>query len=211
MSSGDDWLDILPVFMGPYGNNGYIVSSPLAKEAVIIDAPAEPEKLLARLSGLRVRLIALTHGHQDHWLGLDALRQATGAQVALHPGDLDRVPFKPHLLLKDGDSLSVGARAMTVIHTPGHTPGSVCFLAGSDLLSGDTLFPGGPGSSKSPDALRQLIDSITRRLYVLPDGTRVHPGHGLGTTIGKSKQEYAVFASRPHPPDLFGDVTWQGS
>ncbi|HLB28995.1 MAG TPA: MBL fold metallo-hydrolase, partial [Dehalococcoidia bacterium] len=93
--------------------------------------------------------------------------------------------------------------------TPGHTPGSLCFSYGRHLIAGDTLFPGGPGHSDSPQDLRQEIDSIVSKLYVLPDNTIVCPGHGPNTTIGRSRAEYAVFASRPHPPDLCGDVLWE--
>jgi glyoxylase-like metal-dependent hydrolase (beta-lactamase superfamily II) len=95
-----------------------------------------------------------------------------------------------------------------VIHTPGHTPGSICLLAGRALISGDTLFPGGPGYSRSNEALLQEIESITTRLYALPDDTLVLPGHGEPTTIGASRAEYEVFAAREHPADLRGDVLW---
>jgi hydroxyacylglutathione hydrolase len=95
-----------------------------------------------------------------------------------------------------------------VIHTPGHTPGSICLLVGGALLTGDTLFPGGPGRTRDPQALAQLIDSITTRLHVLPPETLVLPGHGDTTTIGVSREEYAVFASKSHQADLAGDVLW---
>jgi glyoxylase-like metal-dependent hydrolase (beta-lactamase superfamily II) len=98
-----------------------------------------------------------------------------------------------------------------VLHTPGHTPGSICLLANGALLSGDTLFPGGPGYSRDHAALAQEILSITGRLYRLPDDTLVLPGHGEGTTIGVSRAEHAAFAARDHPDDLHGDVLWASS
>jgi glyoxylase-like metal-dependent hydrolase (beta-lactamase superfamily II) len=113
--------------------------------------------------------------------------------------------------LSDGAEVRVGRATMRVIHTPGHTPGSLCLLVGGALITGDTLFPGGPGHSGSPEALREEIDSITSKLYTLPDDTMVLPGHGGATTIGASKAEYAQFASRPHPDDLHGDVLWAES
>jgi glyoxylase-like metal-dependent hydrolase (beta-lactamase superfamily II) len=81
-------------------------------------------------------------------------------------------------------------------------------LIGNHLFSGDTLFPGGPGKSRSPEALRQLLNSITSKLLVLPDDTAVYPGHGDDTSIGKARQEFQVFASKRHPEDLCGDVAW---
>jgi glyoxylase-like metal-dependent hydrolase (beta-lactamase superfamily II) len=112
--------------------------------------------------------------------------------------------------IADGDEVVVGKGIIRAVHTPGHTPGSTCYLAGGILFSGDVLFPGGPGRTQSPDDLQRSIKSITERLYALPDETLVLPGHGGDTTIGESKREYAVFASREHPRDLRGDVTWEG-
>ncbi|MBE0611284.1 MAG: hypothetical protein IH609_18020, partial [Dehalococcoidia bacterium] len=90
----------------------------------------------------------------------------------------------------------------------GHTPGSTTFVCGKSAFVGDTLFPGGPGRSKDNAALQQEIQSITTRLYDLPDDTTIYPGHGAITTIGESKAEYAVFAAKKHAPDLCGDVNW---
>ncbi|MBT9149696.1 MAG: Hydroxyacylglutathione hydrolase GloC [Dehalococcoidia bacterium] len=92
------------------------------------------------------------------------------------------MPIKPDILLNDGDTISFGNIELHVLHTPGHTPGSVCFLTGNHLISGDTIFPSGPGRTGSPDQLRQIIESITSKILVLPDDTRVYPGHGDSTT-----------------------------
>ena len=110
--------------------------------------------------------------------------------------------------LKDGDVIKFGNRELQVLATPGHTDGGVCLLVGKHLFSGDTLFPGGPGKTRSPEALQQVIGSITSKLLVLSDDTAVYPGHGLDTTIGDARREYQAFASRPHPSELSGDVTW---
>ncbi len=109
----------------------------------------------------------------------------------------------------DGEEISVGGRTVKAIYTPGHTPGSTCYLVGGYLFSGDTLFPGGPGRTNSNADLMQSIESITTRLYGLPDATVVLTGHGDDTTIGESKKEYEVFAANEHPADLHGDVLWQ--
>jgi hydroxyacylglutathione hydrolase len=97
------------------------------------------------------------------------------------------------------------------VSVPGHTPGSVTFLHGTHAFVGDTLFPGGPGRTASNQNLQQELESITTRLYALPDETVVYPGHGARTTIGESKVEYEVFASKEHDPDLHGDVNWHTS
>jgi glyoxylase-like metal-dependent hydrolase (beta-lactamase superfamily II) len=163
------------------------------------------------LAGARVSRIIVTHRHADHWASIDALKQATGAPVACHAADREPYASKVDATLADGDEIAAGSLRVRVIHTPGHTPGSVCFLVAHQLLSGDTLFPGGPGRTGRPEDLQEEIRSITSRLFVLPDATLVHPGHGAGTTIGRAKEEYAAFASRAHPPDLCGDVTWEGA
>ena len=110
-----------------------------------------------------------------------------------------------------GAVIPLGGSQIQVLHTPGHTPGSICLVAGRAVLTGDTLFPGGPGRSSNPEALAQELESIVTLLHTLPDDTLVLPGHGASTTIGESKAEYAVFASKEHDPDLHGDVLWAQS
>jgi len=95
-----------------------------------------------------------------------------------------------------------------VLHTPGHTPGGLCFLTDKYLIAGDTLFPGGPGKTQSPADFRRIIESITQKLFELPEDTQVFPGHGEATTIKEAKQQYEVFSTRPHDPNLHGDVVW---
>lgn len=197
--------------LGPFDNNAYLIVDPTTRAALIIDAPLGGERLLDDAAGLEIQGIIMTHRHGDHWGTLDLLKERTGAPVYCHPEDAVAYPDKVDFPLNDGDDVRLGAGRVQVIHTPGHTPGSVCLLAGDVLVAGDTLFPGGPGRTSTPADLRQVIASITERLFALPDATIVHPGHGDSTTIGRAKQEYAVFASREHPPDLCGDVTWEGS
>ena len=162
------------------------------------------------LDGGRVTRIVVTHRHGDHWVSIDALKAKTGAPVSCHEADRERYAAKVDSTIADGEEIEIGGLRVRAIHTPGHTPGSLCFLVGRHLISGDTLFPGGPGRSDKPEDLQEEIRSITTKLFALPDETAVHPGHGDGTTICQAKREYAVFASREHPADLCGDVTWEG-
>ena len=204
----DGELKITKINMGPYNNNGYIVICPETNEGVIIDTPAEPEKLLGAIGDVQIKSILITHKHQDHLLGFDEITGAVQVPVGIGTDDADGLPRPPQLDLKDGMVIKFGNQEMTVLDTPGHTEGATCFLIGKHLFSGDTLFPGGPGKTRSPEALQQVIDSITKKLLVLPDDTAVYPGHGDDTTIGKAREEYQVFASKPRDPALFGDVAW---
>ncbi|MDP6549605.1 MAG: MBL fold metallo-hydrolase [Dehalococcoidia bacterium] len=204
----DGEVQINKINMGPYGNNGYIVVCPETNEGIIIDTPAEPEKLLSAIGDTQIKNILITHNHRDHLLGFDEITGSVGAPVGIGTKDAGALPKPPANNLEDGDVIRFGNRELRVLATPGHTDGAVCFLVGKHLFSGDTLFPGGPGKTRSPEALKQLIDSITSKLLVLPGETAVYPGHGDDTTIGTARQEYQVFASRSHPPDLCGDVAW---
>ena len=147
----------------------------------------------------------------DHLGALSELTSKLGIPVAVHPLDARGLRLQPEILLGDGDTVSFGGIKLKVLHTPGHTPGSLCFLAGKYLISGDTLFPGGPGKTGSPADFRQIIESITGRIFCLPDDTEIYPGHGDSTVLKKEKEEFAVFSSRPHDPNLCGDVLWLSS
>ena len=197
--------------MGPFANNGYVISDAQGKMCYIVDAPSEPEKLIGEASGMSVKGILITHNHQDHLMGLDEIRKATGAPVGVHDADKSKLPAPPDFLLGSGDKLPLGDVHVQVIHTPGHTPGAICLLVGKHLIAGDTLFPGGPGSTQRPQDLRQIIDSITQKLLVLSDDVTVYPGHGGNTTIEQTREEYIVFSRRDHPADLCGSVVWLNS
>jgi hydroxyacylglutathione hydrolase len=196
--------------LGPYGNNAYLVADRDAREAIIVDMPSGSRAVLDAVGGLRITAIVLTHTHPDHWADYDLVKNATGAPVLCNAAEVIMPALKIDRPIVDCDEIAAGKGAIRAMHTPGHTPGSTCYLTGGILFSGDVLFPGGPGRTQRSEDLQQSIKSITDRLYVLPDETLVLPGHGGDTTIGESKQEYAVFASREHPPDLSGDVTWAG-
>jgi glyoxylase-like metal-dependent hydrolase (beta-lactamase superfamily II) len=194
--------------MGQFNNNGYALVDPASRECYLVDAPAEIGRLLKEAERFDVKAALITHTHPDHVAGYQELKQTTKLPVAVNPNDEGRLPGKPEFYLNHGDVLRIGKTAIRVVHTPGHTPGGVCLVLGNCLISGDTLFPGGPGRTRSPEAFQQLVRSITTELFRLPDHVAIFPGHGADTTIAKSKQEYAIFAARPHRADLSGDVVW---
>jgi len=197
--------------LGPYANNAYVIVDRATKRSIVVDAPFDSEKTVEAARGTDVQMIVVTHRHGDHWANIDLVKEKLGAPVFCHEGD--RAPYREKVFdtLADNAVVPIGDTQVRVIHTPGHTPGSICLLVDGVLISGDTLFPGGPGRSDTPDDLREMVGSITSRLLTLPDATAVYPGHGDNTTIGDSKREYAAFASKQHRADLCGDVTWEAS
>ena len=138
-------MKITKINMGPYNNNGYIVVCPETNEGLIIDTPAEPEKLLNELGNVHIKAILITHGHQDHLLGFNEIRGQVSAIVAVGEGDAGLLPSPPEISLQDGAVIQFGKRSIRALATPGHTDGSTCFLVGDHLFSGDTLFPGRAG------------------------------------------------------------------
>jgi hydroxyacylglutathione hydrolase len=163
---------------------------------------------LAQLAGTNPKYIVLTHTHIDHIGALEELKARLKIPVALHPKDTVRLSLQPDIELNDSDTIEIGKLKFKVLHTPGHTPGSLCLLVGRYLISGDTIFPGGPGKTGTSADFKQILKSIETRLFVLPDDTEVYPGHGEATVLGKEKKEFAIFASKPHDPNLCGDVLW---
>jgi glyoxylase-like metal-dependent hydrolase (beta-lactamase superfamily II) len=187
-------------------SNGYMLVCQKTGESVVIDTPGDAGTILKQARETSPKYILITHNHFDHLGGLAGVREGLGIPVAAHR--LDPLPSPPDVLLDEGDTVSFGDVTVKVLHTPGHTQGSLCFLAGKFLVSGDTLFPAGPGRTGSPDALKQIIQSITDKILVLPDDTEVFSGHGDPTSLGKERAEIADFKSRSHDPNLYGDVVW---
>ena len=166
--------------MGPLDNNGYIVVCPQTNEGVIIDTPAEPEKLLNAIGDVKITDILITHRHGDHLAGFGEIAGSVDAQVGIGVEDADALPQQPDRALKDGDTVKFGNLEIQVLATPGHTEGARCFLFGNHLFSGDTLFPGGPGRTASPQALQEIIGSIEGKLLAPPRRHRRVPRPRVG-------------------------------
>ncbi len=196
------------IVVGAFQENCWVIGNRRTGEAICIDPGDEPDEILAMARDMRVKIkfIANSHAHIDHVLGVGKIRSETGARFLLHPGDLELVrstaaqargwmgieienPPDPDALLHDLDEIDVDGLKLQVLHTPGHTPGSVCFYANGAVFAGDTLFQGSIGRTDLPGGdLGQEMASIVERLLALPDDTIVLPGHMDQTTIGRERQ-----------------------
>jgi glyoxylase-like metal-dependent hydrolase (beta-lactamase superfamily II) len=201
-------LRIEKIETAPFGTNAYIVVCEKTGESVLIDAPGDPEKILSRLEETHPVCLLVTHRHMDHTGALERLKNELNIPVAAHMDDAEHLPIDADMLLEDGNIISFGDITFDVLHTPGHTPGSVCFLTGHILLTGDTIFPGGPGKTGTPEDFRQIIRSLERKIFVLSEDVVIYPGHGDSTTVKIAKEEFAEFSARSHDPNLCGDVLW---
>ena len=196
--------------IGPFGTNCYIVGSESTGEGMIIDPAADPDFIMKQVKKLNldIKIIVATHSHPDHLMALGAVKKATGAAFAMHGdepsgkraagasrmislmvGSPVETPPDPDIVLKDGDIIEVGDLKFTVLHTPGHSPGGICLYGNGVVFVGDTLFNLSVGRSDFPGCSHEvLIDSIQRKLMVMPDDTIVYPGHGPKTTIGDERR-----------------------
>jgi hydroxyacylglutathione hydrolase len=203
----DNNLKIERLTLGPYETNTYILVCKITGESLVVDAPADTPAIISALNCTKPKYILLTHDHYDHTGVVVSLMSRLKIPLATHEYSSYQLKTPPEILLKNGDTLELGKLRINVIFTPGHTPGGLCFLAGKYLFAGDTLFPGGPGHTESPEDFNTLLAGITNKIFKLPGDTMILPGHGDGTTVKRSKEEYTVFAAKPHGA-LCGDVAW---
>ena len=189
-------LIVRKIEVGTMENNVYVLECPHTHEGFLIDGCFETDKILAGAEGVEIVGILQTHGHMDHVQALPELKEKLGVPVYAHPGD--EYPISIDRQLTDGEELKFGKdHIVTVLHTPGHTPGGVCFLTGKHLISGDSLFPGGPGNTwGDKENFELLVSNIETKLFTLPDGTPVYPGHGKDTTIGAEKPHLQEWKDR---------------
>jgi glyoxylase-like metal-dependent hydrolase (beta-lactamase superfamily II) len=194
----DAAVEVHRFVVGPIDNNVYVVRCRQTGDALLIDAANEHERLLDVCRALNVRSVVETHGHWDHIAAVGAVREA-GYEVAVRAEDAGMLESYD-LLLEDDDVIEVGRLRIRTVHTPGHTPGSICFsVEGAPLVfTGDTLFPGGPGNTQSElGDFATIIRSISERLFAAyGDQTIVLPGHGAVTTIGAERPSLDDWVTR---------------
>lgn len=210
--TGGDPLRVYMMEVGPLAVNAYLVEHTGTRKAVVIDPGGDGEAIFGEIArlGLTVTKILLTHGHFDHVGAVSLLREKTRAPVHLHPADLSRMtgasrqgmlfglsvpdPPAPDVLCEEGDVVRLEEQEFLVVHTPGHTPGCVSFLVGKMAFVGDLIFAGSIGRTDLPGGNHeQLIESVRKKIFPLPDDTVLFPGHGPATTVGEEKQSNPFF------------------
>ncbi|WP_306367317.1 MBL fold metallo-hydrolase [Nocardiopsis sp. CC223A] len=183
-------LTITKISVGPMENNAYLLRCRSTGEAVLIDAAAEPDRILELVGSDGLDRVITTHRHQDHWQALAEVVGETGARTVAHPEDGGELPVSVDEPVVHGSRIPVGDGHLTVIHLRGHTPGSIALRyddpeGHTHLFTGDSLFPGGVGRTWSDEDFRTLLGDVEERVFgVLPDDTWVYPGHGRDTTLG---------------------------
>lgn len=200
-------MKIQKFIVGLMGTNCYFLIGNNSDECAVVDPGAEAGRIIQKLEEKKLKCthILLTHAHFDHIMALETVREATGAPVFVHEADSEfltdndlncmsvfsseKIKINPaENLLKDGDVLEIAGERVRVMHTPGHTPGSVCFLCGSDIVSGDTLFRGSIGRYDLPGGDFMTLLSSLKAISELDGDRRIYPGHGPSTTLTRERE-----------------------
>ena len=179
--------------------NAYLLTCATTKEAVVIDPGLPAQKIADQAKDLKVRYIVATHCHPGHVAGKDDLKALVGGETALHSADAKQFLRSADRYLIDGDELEFGEFKLAVLHTPGHTPGSVCFVVGNHAFVGDTLLAGGIGKQTPETDLRRQMMSIGTKLLRLPLTTAIYPGHGPATSLERELAQNPIFRGAPAP------------
>jgi glyoxylase-like metal-dependent hydrolase (beta-lactamase superfamily II) len=188
--------------VGPFDNNAYLLRCSATGRQVLVDAAAEPERLLELIGDDGIDAVVTTHRHRDHWAALAAVVAATGARTIAHVDDAPGIDVVTDDTVVDGETIRVGEVELTAIHLVGHTPGSIALLyddptGAPHLFTGDCLFPGGVGRTTSPEDFASLYGGVVSKLFDrLPDETWIYPGHGKDTTLGNERPALAEWRAR---------------
>jgi len=191
------------MMVGPIQANCYIVGCRQTREAVVIDPGAEVPRIVSEAvkRELSIRYILNTHGHWDHTGGNAELRRITRAPLLIHAGDAPQLGEPPDAFLADGQAISFGTYSLTVLHTPGHSPGGVCLSGKGVIFTGDTLFAGSIGRTDLAGGdYPALLEGVRRRIFSLEDDVRVYPGHGPSSTVGHERAHNPFFRNGPGGP-----------
>jgi hydroxyacylglutathione hydrolase len=208
----DTALELRKLTVEQWQENCYLIVNPQKSEGLLVDPGDEPAHIKDWIGTLKIRQILLSHAHFDHVGAVNELRSHFDAPVGLHPADWELAAqsgVEADFNLNDGDMLWPSLYKITVVHTPGHTPGSVCLRFDRRALVGDVIFPGGPGHTHSPEELNQSLLSLKNTVFTWPDATELFPGHGISTTVGQERPGFMAFLKKPRSPELFGDVSWK--
>ena len=195
-------LLISKLTVGPYNNNSYLLRCVNTGAEILIDAAAEPDRLLTLIGPGGLTGIITTHGHQDHWNALAEIVSATGAATYAPEADVDTIGVLTDHVLVPGSVVTFGDISLKVLTTGGHTPGASMFFyddpfGHGHLFSGDCLFPGGVGKTTTPEDFETLFNGVKALVFdSLPDTTWVYPGHGDDTTVGAERASIADWQAR---------------